>query len=1344
MVFRVLHSRLGRIVWYTVLALVVVLAAYVALGRQFFPAIADFRPQLEAELTQQFNRPVAIGALLGLWDGLNPVVELQDISVGGESGLPLRLARLKVELSFWDSIRALGPKIKEFRFEGVQLQGRQAPDGTWQFDALPNQDATTASTPLPIDLLQQYLIQPTVRLSNSDITLTGRSGESYRWRIPDAQLSFEGALFSLTGKVYSPDNNESFGNLNVQGGYRPENGGVQAQLYLDWDTGGLLSDLLDGYQWQGVSVQNLATSGKLWITMAQSAVHQVRALVDVPELRLSRATKADQAPEIVPPQVLAPITDLRFDLLWSRGQDRSVLSLDGLTFKWQNEIWAPMQGMAYFKSDVTTVAMEHLNVGMLAEFAVQTGLGGEAGVEVLSALAPEGTLRNFWVTVPLSEDDTSGFRVTAELDHLAVQAYDGKPLARAIQGYLELSPNQGEVVLDAPGFVLGFPELFSQPWQTEHAQGRVTWEVDAQNIVHLRSYDLKLDFGQTEQGEPSYVTGDFYSLLPEGNTNNWLSLSISPHNIPADRTTEFVPVNRVPGALYEWLGKAIHSGRVAEGVYIGHGLVGDDDASEAFASAMHFGIQNGQVQFAPTWPALESITGRVTVTSTDLSVSAPSLSMGGIPYKEVSARQTYAAGKDNPLVVRFKTTLNGGTVDKVLREYPFSDQTLPIADAIRVQGVVPLWGRVDVPLSRPEQTAIDLSAKLSNTGLTVQGADIVFSSIRGDLRYTNWGGLNSTGLKVTLFDRVMDLGISSTKNDESLDTQIQLTGDVGINDLVDWAKIDLPKNAGIEGETRFLAALLVQQPLAEDQSTVSRLDLFSDLVGIEIALPKPFFKISPAILDFRFSKFIHGASEPDSFRIGNQVWGVISQESGGPAITLALNQPEFSHQTSPGVHVVGQFDELHLDAWANYLKRLETAPQQVAEPGAAGTPSPPPEEQTSFFRDASLAVGRLRYAGYEIKDTQFALKSGENDDWLLDFSGKELSGQIQVAASVLSPAENTPRAPIRIHLDHIYLADESKTQQEVVDTISTLPTTQDETGYVSIFSLPDVDLDIQQLNINGANWGAWQLESRLRQNEIVVEPLQWRVGDSIFQGRLNWKQEPTSGHQSSVLIGELALNQVLATAQQLGFEAPMIDAENGTVDLTLVWPRSPDKFGFEGLSGNLDLVLKNGQIVGTAGSADALKLFSVFNLDTLGRRLQLDFTDLYRGGISFDEIDATGHLQLGALTLKSPLVMQGPSNAFKVTGNTHLVKETLDMNLVVVFPLTENLPVAAAMVGAPAVGGALWAIDKLLEQIGDPLSKLTSANYHISGTWSQPEVALQSVFDRSPDNEEAPPVAGPR
>lgn len=1316
----------------------VLLAVYVALGRQFFPLISEYRQDLEVLLQAQLNKTVEIKQLSGGWSGLNPVVELKGVTLGGSVSGPIQVDHLKIELSFWASLRALTPKIKEFSFDGVHVQGEQNPDGSWQFGVLTPSGDTQANSPPVTEILQRYLVLPFVQISHSEVRLTGRKGNTLSWQIPDARLFFEGNLFTLTGKVFSADNEGASANLQAQGGYQSEGDRLHAHLYLDWEGSGFLNDVLDTYSWQGLSVQNLSTSGKLWLTIADSTLHEVRAVVDVDELRLQVAEKAGATdPE------LTSIDDLHFDAHWSKGGSQAVISVSDLAFTWQGMKWPTSNAMVQLKPDSTIIAVDQLSLGILAPLITEVNLLGEAANVNLKGFAPEGMMKNIWLTLPVKEEDSAGFTLGANLDGVSVQGFDSKPSVANLYGYLNMSADKGEVVLDAPEFELGFPELFSQSWHTSHAQGRITWELDSASIVHLRSYGLVLDFGVTPEGLPSVVTGDFYSLLPEGDSNNWLGLSISPHNIPAIRTAEFVPQYRVPPALYEWLSNAIQGGLVREGTYIGQGLVGDEDASDAFASAMHFSIEAGRIQYAPAWPALEALNGDVTVTPRRLDVFSPQLTMGGIAYQNVVAEQELGGTKESPLKVRFSSLLDGKALDQVLREYPFKDQTLPIAQAISVQGRIPLKGRLDVPLSTPERTAVDLSARLQDATLSVKGADLKFKGIKGDLRFSSWGGLSSPGLAATFFDRPVKLGVVTQRTAEMKDTEISLTGALTVEDVLSWSGLPGGEVVGLSGKTDFSAALRVQQPLSgKGGATKTWLDISSNLVGVGMNLPNPFQKASTEEWAFRYSKGIGESAEPDSIRLGTLMSGVISQGAEPfPSVTLAFNQREFDHSTVSGLHLRGQLDQVDVEKWSEFAHRFKPGfPSRSTEPAISKE-----KRKASIPLDLNLRVGQLIHGDVVFKDTQVILnnavtdKSSESQEWQLDLKGKEISGKVRIPESVLSLSEGGAdvkgREAVVVRFDHIYLPGASAEKEESA-TEGTSVAALDEPR-LSIQDLPDMDVAIQQLNIGGENWGSWTFTSHLGVDEMVIEPLEWRVGKSVFRGRLNWKQDPLTGHQSSVVIGELKIRELLGTLQQIGYETPPLDAQTGLMNMTLVWPRSPEKFGFEGLSGNLDLTLQKGQILGATRSADALKLFSIFNLDTLSRRLRLDFTDLFSGGISFDEMTAEGYLQLGELTLKTPLVMRGPSNAFKLTGRTHLVKETLDMNMVVVFPLTENLPVAVAMVGAPAVGGALWAIDKLLEQIGDPLSRLTSANYRLSGTWSEPSVELKSVFDSSPDSKPA-------
>ncbi|MFC6669498.1 AsmA-like C-terminal region-containing protein [Marinobacterium aestuariivivens] len=74
-----------------------------------------------------------------------------------------------------------------------------------------------------------------------------------------------------------------------------------------------------------------------------------------------------------------------------------------------------------------------------------------------------------------------------------------------------------------------------------------------------------------------------------------------------------------------------------------------------------------------------------------------------------------------------------------------------------------------------------------------------------------------------------------------------------------------------------------------------------------------------------------------------------------------------------------------------------------------------------------------------------------------------------------------------------------------------------------------------------------------------------------------------------------------------------------------------------------------------------------------------------------------------------------------MTGQLDVVAETVNQEMEVTLPLTSNIPLAAILLGAPQVAGAVFLIDKL---IGDKLEKVTTIRYQLSGDWDEPEVSI--------------------
>lgn len=273
-------------------------------------------------------------------------------------------------------------------------------------------------------------------------------------------------------------------------------------------------------------------------------------------------------------------------------------------------------------------------------------------------------------------------------------------------------------------------------------------------------------------------------------------------------------------------------------------------------------------------------------------------------------------------------------------------------------------------------------------------------------------------------------------------------------------------------------------------------------------------------------------------------------------------------------------------------------------------------------------------------------------------------------------------------------------------------------------SWPDVDIAISELQLNEDSLGRWSFHLRPEPYQLNITGIEGRLKSLVLLGDMTWSVR--NNREASQFSGSISGGALADLGELFDTDIPLSNKKTD-VQLDLAWLGRPDEFELASLSGAVSLRLDDGVILERNNSAQVFRIFNLLNSDTLWRRLKLDFSDLYERGVAFDAISGKARLNEGLLTMDPELQIVGPSGAFKLSGNTNLADGALDMRLVVVLPLTQNLPLAALLMGAGApIGGALFVLDKVL---GDPLSKLTSATYNVTGTWDEPEVDLRRVFD---------------
>jgi uncharacterized protein YhdP len=147
-----------------------------------------------------------------------------------------------------------------------------------------------------------------------------------------------------------------------------------------------------------------------------------------------------------------------------------------------------------------------------------------------------------------------------------------------------------------------------------------------------------------------------------------------------------------------------------------------------------------------------------------------------------------------------------------------------------------------------------------------------------------------------------------------------------------------------------------------------------------------------------------------------------------------------------------------------------------------------------------------------------------------------------------------------------------------------------------------------------------------------------------------------------------------------------------------------------------------GSITGLNTKTDTLigfgRLISLLSLQSLPRRLTLNFGDLLHKGFYFEKIQGDWTLKDGNATTRNTY-LDGSVAYVAINGAVDLLNEQYHLRLLVAPHLTSSIPIVATIAGGPVVGGVAWAINQL---ITPEVQRIAHYTYSVEGPWRQPEV----------------------
>ena len=262
-------------------------------------------------------------------------------------------------------------------------------------------------------------------------------------------------------------------------------------------------------------------------------------------------------------------------------------------------------------------------------------------------------------------------------------------------------------------------------------------------------------------------------------------------------------------------------------------------------------------------------------------------------------------------------------------------------------------------------------------------------------------------------------------------------------------------------------------------------------------------------------------------------------------------------------------------------------------------------------------------------------------------------------------------------------------------------------------NFPSLSGTVKQFVFDGMPLGKLDVDIKPDQAGININKLNVSSPDMNFTSSGRWDYK-NNRHDSS-LKTSLKSKNLGKLFKRLGLAAII---NNGAADINsdVHWAGTPFDMSLSKLKGNINLYIKDGSIADIDPGAG--RVVGLLSLSELPRRLMLDFSDIFKKGLVFDEIKGRFTLRSGNAYTKGVKV-DGSVAEVTLQGRTGLVKRDYDLNIYVIPKVGDTLPLASGALFGTQIGALVYLFEKLVSK---DIEKATVQEYKVTGSWENPAI----------------------
>lgn len=1029
---------------------------------------------------------------------------------------------------------------------------------------------------------------------------------------------------------------------------------------------------------------------------------------------------------------------------WELGTEQLTLETHGGQ-RWQQGrlrmLYSPLNGDEPVPgelqaSQISLDALRELGAGLPLPAAMQAWL---------AELRPQGTLDSLQLNWTGNEAGWSRFNARGQAHGLALaadmgaqpaamaSATAGKPPTPGRPGFsgaaieFDLNQDGGQAKVSLARGELSFPGVFEEPViPIDRLNADLSWRLEGEDIqarfsnVRLANADLQ---GQLSG---SWRTSDPASSPSGARFPGILKLDGSLSRGKGERVHRYLPLVIAADAR-TYVKAAILGGQARD---VRFQVAGDlwQMPFEHGDGTFRIVAKVSQVDYnyvptalmpagSPAWPALRQAEGELVFERASMALKVSRGSLADAPGLRITQAQARIASLTQGAAVEVDAQLEGPLADAlgVVRRSPLADMTRHVLDQARASGPAAIRFGLNLPLAHIARTTVKGQVTLAGNDIRINPQTPWLDKARGRVEFSEQGFTVSQGsARIAGGELQFSGGMRPQDGDGVLQFkgQGQATAD-GLRQMPQLAAL-APLLRRVSGSTAYSAQLSLQ----EGQPA---LHIQSGLQGLAVALPAPLNKPAEATWPLRFAQ---NAASADT-----EALSLTLDAPAGPLLALNLQRPSAGDAAfSRGLVLLGQavqpnvplpaqgitariaWPVLDADAWEAVLAAAPSPAATVA----ASADSPPLAERMSLMpQRLSLDTGQLTLGERALHELSLSLnRSGPQ--WQGRIRAKELAGQL-----AYTPATPQQGAHLMARLDRLSLHTGDDTD------VAPQPATPGDGGQPG--SLPSLDVEVAALALNGHALGQLELQAINRPSathlrEWMLTRLRLKVPEAQLQATGQWLPTATgTGPSPGGIARRTELNFKL-DVQDSGlllarFGMPgVFKGGQGQLEGTLGWLGSPDNMDVASMGGDLRLDIAAGQFL--KADPGLAKLLGVLSLQSLPRRLALDFRDVFTQGFAFDFVRGDARIRQGLVETNN-LQMKGPNAAVLLEGKADIASETQDIRAVVVPEINAGTASLIATAINPAVGLGSFLAQAILSQ---PLIQVSTQTFRIHGTWSDPQV----------------------